>query len=97
MASKCGGELGGGLLHPARAVFGGGGARVAQHAARGDVAREPGESGGRIFRQQQFWVRDVRDVVDGVGGAVDQFGHRRQQERRFHFAGVETVGPFLRR
>ncbi len=39
---------------------------------------------------------DVRDVVDRVRRSVDEFRHRGQQQRRFHFARVKSVGAFLR-
>src|SRR2546430_10293231 len=68
---------------------------IAQHTARRDVAREPGESCGSVLRQQQLRVSDVRDVIDRVGRTIHKFRHRRQQERRFNFIRVEAVSPLL--
>ncbi len=80
---ESGGDFGGGFFDPELAVFGGGGGGVAHDAAGGDVAGEPGEGGGGVFREQELGVFDVGDVVGGVGGGVDEFWRGGEEERRF--------------
>ena len=92
---EAGGDFLGGGVEPEVSVGGGCGARVAEDAAFSDVAGEPGKVGCAVFRLQDGVVFELGDVVDGVGGGIDQLRCSGKEECGFYFAGVEAILALL--